>query len=176
MTKFFCRSAPSTPGLLNITWGQTIRPQSVFINLSSMWGITLGHGKCFLSTIPISYYRDLARIYSQAGGCKNCPINWREKYLITFVFTLRAPKLPRPNLNIEFDVSLSSCVVASTEGATLPVGHPGLTGLDWRKWGIGNHCGLSQSIYEKVSAYPVSDFRKLHFEHILFIDKGYHEN
>ena len=61
-------------------------------------------------------------------------------------------------------VPLFSCVVASTEGATLPFSLPGLTALDWTGEGgvIGDHCGFSQSTYKEQSANgPVSDFWKV---------------
>ena len=48
-----------------------------------------------------------------------------------FSITLRAPKLPWPNLNVQSAVHSFSCVVASAVGA-LPVRQPGLTaGAGW---------------------------------------------
>ena len=53
-----------------------------------------------------------------------------------------------------------------------------LVSLDWTGKGgvIGDHCGLSQSTYEEVSANrPVSDFRKVAFiTFTFFFDKGKH--
>ena len=57
-------------------------------------------------------------------------IRKKKKFGKTFFFTFGAPKLPQPNLNIQSAVPLSSCVVASTEGATLLVGQPVPTALD----------------------------------------------
>ena len=49
------------------------------------------------------------------------------KKLVTFFLTSNASNLPLPNLNISFAVLSSNCVVAFTEGASLPVGQLGLT-------------------------------------------------
>ena len=107
-------------------------------------------GCSFWSCGMYGQHREVARlgsasIWSQSGGCRNCPENsgklleWKkqskQKCGWHFFSQFESPQIGSNQIEYLVRSSLVQLCCGPVEVATLSVSKPGLTTLDWQKWG-----------------------------------------